>query len=100
MIKKYAIAASAAGLLISLAGVAALAAPPENPGTYGTASPTAQCDTAASSGAFNFQNEVYGESGTPGGVSDSENSSAFGQDGGSGGGQTGLNNSAVCGNRP
>lgn len=64
------------------------AALPTNPGSYGTASPNAQCGTAAESGAFNAHNSIYGP-----------NSRLFGLDGGSGGGQAGINNSAVCGNR-
>jgi hypothetical protein len=53
-------------------------------------------------GAFNSHNSVYGQPGTPGGVSDSNNSSYFGQAGGSAGyngavgqepGATGYNNS-------
>ena len=82
--------------LISAVALAVLAVPsaalavPTDPGTYGTASPNAQCGTSASSGAVNAHNSVYGP-----------NSSAYGQDGGSGvpfGGTTGANNSAVCGN--
>lgn len=92
--KRFLIGAASGALMLGSMATAVLAAPP----TVGTspAAPNAQCDMAAASGAFNFQNEVYGESGTPGGVSDSENSSGFGLDGGSGGGQTGINNSSVC----
>lgn len=97
--KKILAGAAVSGLMLGSMATAVLAAPPTNPGTYGTAATNAQCDTAASSGAFNYQNTVYGGPGTPGGVSNSNNSSYFGQAGGSGGGQTGLNNSAVCGNR-
>ncbi len=80
-------------IALMAAGMGAVAHPvsadgPTDPGTYGTAAPNAQCDTAASSGAFNARNEVYGP-----------NSREFGLAGGSGGGQTGMNNSAVCGNR-
>ncbi len=64
------------------------AATPTNPGLYGTAAPNAQCGTAAGSGAFNAQNSVYGP-----------NSRIFGQSGGAGGGQVGINNSTVCGRR-
>jgi len=81
------VALAFAGALAVAAVVPAFAAPPavgDSP-----AAPNAQCGTAASSGAFNFHNLVY-----------APNSSAFGQAGGAGGGQTGLNNSAVCGNRP
>jgi hypothetical protein len=99
-IKKILVGAAAGGLMLSSMATVVLAAPPDEPGRYGTASPNAQCGTAASSGAFNFQNEVYGVQSTPGGVSDSWNSSSFGLDGGSGGGQTGINNSTVCGNKP
>lgn len=81
--------------LVSLASFALAAFPsaiaaasPENPGAYGTAAANAQCGTFAESGSFNARNLVFGP-----------NSSAFGQSGGAGGGQTGINNSAVCGNR-
>lgn len=97
-IKKIAIGVSASAIIFGALATAVLAAPPTNPGTYGTAATNAQCGTAASSGAFNFQNEVYGEV-SPLDNNNSLNSSGFGLDGGSGGGQTGLNNSAVCGNR-
>lgn len=60
--------------------------------------------SGATHGAFNVRNQVYGTSGTPGGVSDSLNSSAYGTGGGSPGahdgavgqvpGATGFNNSA------
>ncbi len=63
-------------------------ASPANPGMAGTAAPNAQCGTSAASGAFNAHNSVYGP-----------NSMDFGLDGGSGGGQTGINNSTVCGAR-
>ena len=63
-------------------------ASPASPGAYGTAAATAQCGTAAESGAFNAHNAVYGP-----------NSSGFGTSGGAGGGQVGINNSAVCGAR-
>ena len=86
--KKFLIGGVAAGLLFSSLAGAAFAAQPLNPGTYGTASSNAQCNTSAESGAFNAHNLVYGP-----------NSSGFGQSGGAGGGQVGLNNSAVCGNR-
>lgn len=94
-IKKSILGAAASGLMFGSTATAVLAAPP----TVGTspAAPNAQCDTAASSGAFNFQNLVYGEQGTPG-QGESFNSSGFGLAGGSGGGQTGINNSSVCGN--
>lgn len=96
-IKKIIISIIATTVIFGTFVTVILAAPP----IVGTspAAPNAQCGTHASSGAFNFYNEVYGKSGTPGGVSNSSNSSYFGQAGGSGGGQTGLNNSAVCGNR-
>jgi hypothetical protein len=51
---------------------------------YGTAAPNAQCGTAAGSGSFAF----FGNFGTVHDLS-----------GGADGYQTGLNNSAVCGNR-
>ncbi len=81
-------------LMLGSMATVVLAAPP----TVGTspAAPNAQCDTHAASGAFNFRNEVYG---APSSLNDSLNSSEFGLAGGSGGGQTGLNNSGVCGNR-
>ncbi len=72
-------------LVLGVMAAPALAAP-ANPGTYGTAAPTAQCGTAAESGAFNAHNSVYGP-----------NSSAFGLAGGAGGGQAGISNSSVCG---
>lgn len=87
--KKYFVGAISSLVMVGGMAVPTLAAPPTNPGTYGTAALNAQCDTGASSGAFNAHNAIYGP-----------NSSEFGQAGGSGGGQTGLNNSAVCGNRP
>ena len=95
-IKKALITGAISATILAAAALPAFAVPP----TVGVspAAPVAQCDTAADSGAFNFHNEVYGEVGTPGGVSDSSNSSYFGLAGGSGGGQTGINNSSVCGN--
>ena len=78
--------AGAGALTLSSAAVAV--ASPVSPGTYGTAAPNAQCGTSAESGSFNAHNAVFGP-----------NSKAFGQAGGAGGGQAGLNNSAVCGNR-
>ncbi|PJC54885.1 MAG: hypothetical protein CO028_00050 [Candidatus Levybacteria bacterium CG_4_9_14_0_2_um_filter_35_21] len=85
-IKKLAFGvATTAIMLSSFAGIAAAAQPVVG---ISPAAENAQCGTAASSGAFNFHNEVYGP-----------NSSEWGQAGGAGGGQTGLNNSAVCGNR-
>lgn len=60
------------------------AAPPADPGSYGTASPNAQCGTAAGSGGYA---DEYGNFGY------------LGAEGGANGYQTGLNNSAVCGNR-
>ena len=95
--KRFLILSSTNPLIFGSLAQAVIAAPPEEPGRYGTAAPTAQCDSGASSGAFNYQNEVYGE--TPSGNSNNFNSSEFGQAGGSGGGQTGINNSSVCGNR-
>lgn len=95
--KKLLIGALTAGSLLGLTALPVFAKPID-PGHYGTANPSAQCGTGAASGAFNAHNEIYGEPGTPGG-SDSLNSSYFGLTGGSGGGQTGLNNSSVCGNR-
>ncbi len=94
--KKFLIGAAASAVLLGSMATAVLAGPP----TVGTspAAPGAQCGTAAASGAFNFHNEVYGELGTPGN-GDSYNSSYFGLAGGSSGGQTGINNSSVCGNR-
>lgn len=86
--KKYIIGVIASVGIAGTLAVPAFAAMPTNPGTYGTAPLNAQCGTAAKSGAFNAHNDVYGP-----------NSREFGQAGGSGGGQTGLNNSAVCGNR-
>jgi len=81
--------------LVSLASLGLVGFPsatafasPANPGAYGTAASNAQCGTFAESGSFNAHNSVFGP-----------NSSAFGQSGGARGGQTGLNNSAVCGNR-
>ncbi len=74
---------------LGLAGIPAAAmASPANPGSYGTAAPNAQCGTSAASGSFNARNLVFGP-----------NSKAFGQGGGADGVQTGLNNSAVCGQR-
>jgi hypothetical protein len=49
--------------------------------------------SGATHGAFNKGNLVYGEPSSPGN-GDSLNSSSFGLSGGSGGGQTGINNSA------
>lgn len=77
--------AATGALVFGLTAAPAVAAPTD-PGTYGTAAPNAQCGTAAESGAFNAHNLVYGP-----------NSSAFGLSGGAGGGQAGINNSAVCG---
>lgn len=80
---------SAAAVVALAVPSAALASPPDSPGTSGTAAPNAQCGTGASSGAFNAHNDVYGP-----------NSRDYGQAGGSGvpsGGTTGANNSAVCG---
>lgn len=96
-IKKILVGAAVSGLMLSSMATAAFAAQPAGAGL--NVPDSAQCGSGASSGAFNFQNLIYGVEGTPGGVSDSLNSSGFGQAGGSGG-QTGLNNSAVCGNRP
>ena len=79
--------AGVAAATLPATGIAA-ASPPANPGTYGTAAPNAQCGTAAESGGFNAHDANYGP-----------NSSAFGRSGGAGGGQIGLNNSAVCGSR-
>ena len=95
-IKKLIVGTAAGAVMLGAMATAVLATPPTAPGTYGTAAPNAQCGTAASSGAFNYKNEIYGE---PSSLNDSLNSSEFGLAGGSGGGQTGLNNSAVCGNR-
>ena len=78
--------AGAGALTLSSAAVAV--ASPVDPGSYGTAAPNAQCGTAAESGAFNAHNAIYGP-----------NDRSFGQAGGAGGGQAGLSNSAVCGNR-
>lgn len=71
--------------------------PTSSPGAA-VASPSGQ-----NHGAFNFQNTVYGTEGTPGGVSNSSNSSSYGTGGGSPGahdgavgqepGATGFNNS-------
>ena len=79
--------AGVAAATLPAAGIAA-ASPPASPGSYGTAAPNAQCGTAAESGSFNAHNAAFGP-----------NSSAFGLSGGAGGGQAGLSNSAVCGNR-
>ncbi len=95
-IKKILAGVGVSALMLGSMATAVLATPPTEPGRYGTAAPNAQCGTAASSGAFNYRNEVYGE---PSSLNNSLNSSEFGRSGGSGGGQTGLNNSAVCGNR-
>lgn len=85
------------GLASAAAGFVLLASPAfANPPTTSPANPIAQCGTGAASGAFNFQNSVYGDGTT--GING--NSRSFGQAGGSGGGQTGINNSSVCGNRP
>lgn len=92
-IKKIAFTTAATGIMFSSFAGAALAAQPTGAGL--NVPDSAQCGSGASSGAFNFQNSVYGEGDT--GLNG--NSSGFGQAGGSGGGQTGLNNSAVCGNR-
>ncbi|HSN02379.1 MAG TPA: hypothetical protein VLS91_02735 [Acidimicrobiales bacterium] len=80
------IVVASATLGVAPAGLAM--ASPASPGSYGTASANAQCGTSAESGAFNAHNDVYGP-----------NSSAFGTSGGDGGGQTGINNSSVCGAR-
>ena len=77
-----------AGAAIGIAPAGLAMASPTSPGTYGTAAPNAQCGSAAESGAFNAHNVVYGP-----------NSKAFGTAGGDGGGQAGINNSAVCGAR-
>ncbi len=94
--RKFLIGLASAAASLALFAGPVLAAPPE----VGTspAAPNAQCGTAAASGAFNFQNKVYGELGTLGN-GDSYNSSYFGLAGGSGGGQTGISNSSVCGHR-
>ncbi len=85
-IKKFLVGTAAGGLMLGSMATAVLAAPPtESPAKVPD---TAQCGSGAASGAFNFQNGVYGP-----------NSSEWGQAGGAGGGQTGLNNSAVCGQR-
>ena len=86
-IKNIAFCAVATALALGSLAVPAFAAQPTTPGTYGTAATNAQCGTSAESGAFNAHNLVYGP-----------NSSAFGQAGGAGGGQAGVNNSNVCGN--
>lgn len=94
-IKKFLVGATATAVMLGTMALPAFAAPP----IVGTspAAANAQCGTAASSGAFNFQNEVYGAI-SPLDNNNSLNSSGFGLDGGSGGGQTGINNSSVCGN--
>lgn len=73
--------------LLASAAPAFADGPTSSPG-FANASPSGERH-----GAFNFQNLVYGQPGTPGGSSAS-NSSYFGTSGGSGGGQTGINNSA------
>ena len=85
-IKKVVFGAVATALMFGSIAIPAFAAQPAAPGTYGTAASIAQCGTSAMSGAFNAHNLVYGP-----------NSSVFGQAGGAGGGQTGINNSSVCG---
>lgn len=82
-----AVSLASAGAM-TVPSVAVAGASPASPGTSGTAAPNAQCGTSAESGAFNAHNALYGP-----------NSRAFGQAGGAGGGQVGLNNSAICGNR-
>lgn len=84
--KKFLVGTVASGLMLGSMASAVFAASPVV--GVSPAAPNAQCETAASSGAFNFQNEVY-----------APNSREFGLAGGSGGGQTGVNNSGVCGNR-
>ena len=86
-IKNIAFGAVATALALGSLAFPAFAAQPTAPGTYGTAAANAQCGTSAMSGAFNAHNSIY-----------DPNSSAFGQAGGAGGGQAGINNSIVCGN--
>lgn len=87
-------------LAVGGAAIVAAVAPAYAQGPLGEtkASPSGQLH-----GAFNQHNSVYGEPGTPGGVSDSLNSSGFGTNGGAPGshdgavgqepGATGYNNS-------
>ncbi len=82
---------SAAAVVALAVPSTALAGPPANPGSYGTAAPNAQCGTGAASGAFNAHNSVYGP-----------NSSAFGQAGGDGipsGGNPGARNAVFLSSR-
>lgn len=82
--KKKIIGVSAIVGTVGVMAVPAFAAQPANPGWYGTASPNAQCGTAAGSGGFA---DEYGNFGY------------LGPRGGADGHQTGINNSAACGNR-
>ncbi len=95
-IKKIIIGLVASVSILCVTTTVVIAAPPTV--GFSPANPNAQFGTGASSGAFNFQNLVYGTQGTPG-VANSFNSSNFGLSGGSGGGQTGINNSSVCVNQ-
>lgn len=93
-IKKILVEATVGVLILGSLAIPAFATQPTGAGL--NVPDSAQCGSGASSGAFNFQNKVYGV--TSSGNSDNFNSSGFGLDGGSGGGQTGINNSSVCGN--
>lgn len=82
--KKLAAALSTAAVALGVAATPIFAAPPAEPGWYGTANPNAQCGSGAGSGAYADQ---YG------------NFSFLGAQHGANGYQTGINNSSVCGNR-
>jgi hypothetical protein len=83
-IKGYIIGLGASLAILAGAAIPTFAATPAAPGSYGTASPNAQCGTAAGSGGYA---DEYGNFGY------------LGDSGGANGYQTGLNNSAECGNR-
>lgn len=88
--KKFLIGAATAGLLLSSVAGAAFAAPGNDgtppPGQAQAGVAGAQCDTSAASGAFGF----YAHGWIPDNLTTPR---------GADGTQTGLNNSAVCGNR-
>lgn len=94
-IKKLLAGAATGGLMLGSMATAVLAAPPTDPGSYGTAAPNAQCDSGAASGAFAAGDFNYGFLGEVGGTPGYHDGAVGQQDG-----ATGSNNSAVCGNTP